>query len=917
MEGSVLVIGGGIAGIQASLDLTELGFKVYLVEKTPSIGGHMAKLEKTFPTEDCALCILAPKMVEIYRNPNIDLLTLSKVKKVIGEPGNFTVTVSKKPRYIDETKCKGCGDCAARCPKIEAPNHFDMDLGKRKSIYLPFPQATPPVYLIDPELCLFLNRGVCGVCKKVCKAGAIDFEQKRIDIKIKVGAIVVATGFDMLGKELSPRWGYQYKNVVNALEYERILCITGPFGGQILRLSDEQEPRNVAFIQCAGSVDMEENVPYCSRVCCLYSAKEAVLTSKYSENIKTFVFRHKLRAFGRNFYDFATRAQKEYGVRYIQSKIYDISENPRTNDLIIHYKDLDSGDEKDFVANMVILAAPLVYSAGTKKLAKVLGIALDKYGFYKERSYFEKSLSSREGIFLCGFCQSPMDISETVADASAVASQVANYLSSARYSRIQVRDLSASHQEELIHITPSTLVIGGGISGMTAALNIANQGFKTYLVEKEKVLGGNLKYINVLYPIEQKASSLLDSLIQRVNKHPNIELFLSAQIEEIKGSIGNFIASIRDATKIVHKFNFGTIIIATGGREFKPKGLFQYSEENKNIITQLELEQRLQEGNLDWLNHINHVTSILCVGARQKGGFSYCSNVCCSNTIKNINVLEEIKPELRMLVFHRDLHMAKKEFEKFFSERRKTAKFIRYSPKNLPEIKKTSQEPERYRIKVRDDTNPENMIEFGTDLIILSTPMIPADGLADLASKLGLSLGENGFFTEAHTNLRPLDFVNDGVFLCGCAQWPKNVQDSISQATGAAGRASRFLSLKTITRSKLKFLSFVLSIECHFKDMQVDIEKCNGCGRCVEACSFKAIILRDIEKIFEDISMNMKKAFINPAICKGCGRCATTCRLKAITARHFNFDQISAIIDPFFLEKSDPREKEKPMIVSQ
>ncbi|KKK52369.1 hypothetical protein LCGC14_3105620, partial [marine sediment metagenome] len=289
MEGSVLVIGGGIAGIQTSLDLTELGFKVYLVERTPSIGGRMSQLDKTFPTNDCALCILAPKMVEVFRNPNIELMTYHEVKKVEGKPGNFKVIVLKKPRYIDEEKCKGCGDCANRCPKIEVGNVFDMNLGKRKSVYIPFPQAVPPVYLIDPDLCLKLTRGVCGVCEKVCEPKAIDFEQKSLEIKLNVGAVVVATGFDIL-TQLSSRWGYNFKNVVSALEYERILSASGPFGGQVLRPSDEKEPENIAFIQCAGSRDLHENVPYCSSVCCMYTAKEAIITKEHSEHSNCYVF---------------------------------------------------------------------------------------------------------------------------------------------------------------------------------------------------------------------------------------------------------------------------------------------------------------------------------------------------------------------------------------------------------------------------------------------------------------------------------------------------------------------------------------------------------------------------------------------------------------------------------------------------
>ncbi|MFW9952093.1 MAG: FAD-dependent oxidoreductase, partial [Candidatus Thorarchaeota archaeon] len=388
MEGAVLVIGGGIAGIQTSLDLTELGFKVYLVEKSPSIGGRMAQLDKTFPTNDCSLCILAPKMVEVFRSPNIELMTYHEVTKVSGKAGNFKVTVLKKPRYIDESKCKGCGDCASKCPKIEVPNLFDMNLGKRKSAYIPFPQAVPPVYLIDPELCLKINKGVCGVCAKVCQAEAINFEQKPQEKELNVGAIVVATGFDMPAENLTSRWGYNYDNVVSALEYERILCASGPFGGHILRPSDHTEPEKIAFVQCAGSRDLHEGVPYCSSVCCMYTAKEAIITKEHSDKSQCFVFRHDIRAYGKNFYEFTQRAQKEYGVKYFQTKISTIEEDPETKDLIIHYENLKNGDFDDFRADLVVLATPLVPSNGSQQLAKILGIDLDEYNFFREKDYF-------------------------------------------------------------------------------------------------------------------------------------------------------------------------------------------------------------------------------------------------------------------------------------------------------------------------------------------------------------------------------------------------------------------------------------------------------------------------------------------------------------------------------------------------
>jgi heterodisulfide reductase subunit A len=918
MEGSVLVIGGGIAGIQASLDLTELGFKVHLIEKEPSIGGRMAQFDKLFPSNDCSLCVLAPKMVSVYKNPNIELYTLSEVKEVSGSAGDFTVTIVKKPRYVDETKCRGCGDCAAKCPKVEAPNIFDMNLGRRKSSYIPFPQATPPVYLIDPEICLYLNRDVCGVCQKVCQAEAINFKQKEEEISLNVGAIVVSIGFDMLGDELSTRWGYQYDNVVNSLEYERMLSSSGPFGGSILRPSDEQEPEKIAFIQCMASISSEQNISYCSQVCCMYTAKHALNTKKKLKDSQVTVFRHNIRVFGKDFYEYTKKIQEEHGLNYIHTKLKDIEEDPNTNDLIIHYKNLQKDEVNDFKANLVVLAAPLVSSKGTKELAQILGIELDNYTFFKERSYFNNSLSTRDGIFLCGFCRGPMNISETVYNASGVAGQVAILLNSEKFSQIEEREIDILQEEDIINITPSALIIGGGVSGITAALNMSNQGFKTYIVEKEKVLGGNLNNINILYPIQERASDYLNNIIDEVKRNEKIEVFRSAQIEKIKGTIGNYEIGIADINNEVHTFNAGVIIVTTGCQEFKPKRQFQYDELNRNVLTLLDLEQKLKNEDKSWLDKINHVTIILCVQARQRFGYSYCSNVCCTNSIKNIKILKEIKPELEILVLFRDLHAAKKEFEDIFNERKKTANYLRYNLNNVPSVVKINKDPEEYRIEVCDDVDPNKKIDFDTDLIVLATPMIPSKDLKELSTMLNVPLDENGFFPEAHEKMRPLDFVTHGVFVAGCAQWPKNIQDSITQANGAAGRASRFLSRGKISTTNLEFMSFLLSIECYFKDLIVNTEKCNGCGVCAENCAFKAIDIVDTESKFEDVSLPVKKAVINSALCKGCGKCASTCKLKAIKAKHYDFKQISSIIDPYFLEKVKTvkiEDEEIPMMV--
>jgi len=1021
MEGSALVIGGGIAGIQTSIDLTELGFKVYLVEREPSIGGRMAQLDKTFPTNDCSLCILAPKMVEVFRNPNIELMTYHEVKKISGETGNFNVTVLKKPRYLDETKCKGCGDCATKCPKIEVPNLFDMSLGKRKSIYIPFPQAVPPVYLIDPEICLKLTKGVCGVCEKVCTVEAIDYEQKPQDIEINVGAIVVATGFDMPAEQLSSRWGYRYKNIVSALEYERILCASGPFEGHVLRPSDQKEPQKIAFIQCAGSRDLHENVPYCSSVCCMYTAKEAIITKEHSDNSDCYVFRHDIRAYGKNFYEFTQRAQDEYGVKYFQTKISTIEEDKENNDLIIHYEDLKTGKFSDFRANLVVLATPLVPTKGTEELAGILDVELDKYNFYKEQSYFNKSLSSKEGIFLCGFCQGPMDIPETVADASGVASQVAMALNSVKFneikekevnepereikitdeprigvlichcginigkyvdvssaveyvktlpyvvhvednmyscssdSQIRIKELIKEHNlnrfivasctprtheslfqetcveiglnkylfemvnirdqcswvhmneyefatdkakdlirmsvakarllkpltESLLDITPNALIIGGGISGMTAALNLASQGFQTYIVEKENKLGGNLNDLNILYPIHEDSSKFLNEIKTKVEKSKNIQVFLSSNLKEIKGFIGNYNVSIIDSEKNVQDLKVGTIIVATGALELKPEGLFQYSEKNKNVITQLELEKKLKGDDKSWLDGIDRITVILCVNARQKEGITYCSNVCCGVSLKNISILKELKPELEIAVLYRDFQMAKKEFEEYYRDRRKESMFLRYDLEGQPEIVKINEKPEKYQVSIFE-TNLQDQLQFETDLVVLSTPMIPPENLQELAKMLKVPLDKNGFFLEAHVKLRPLDFATEGIFLSGCAQWPKNIQDSISQANGAAGRANRILSAKTIKTSGLI--------------AEVNQERCIGCGKCESVCPYNAIELIEKEIEFEDCTIITKKSYVNSALCKGCGTCGAQCPNSTIVIKHFSFEQINAMI---------------------
>ncbi|MFB0562598.1 MAG: FAD-dependent oxidoreductase [Candidatus Lokiarchaeia archaeon] len=429
--GSVLVIGGGIAGIQASLDLTGLGYKVYLVEKNPSIGGRMAQLDKTFPTNDCSLCILAPKMVEVGRNPNIELLTYSEVKSVSGKAGSFKVQVLHKPRYVDEKICKACGTCSEKCPK-KVKNEYDMGLGQSKAIYTPFAQAVPNTYLINADECIYFERGKCRTCEKFCPAGAIDFEQKERIEEINVGAIIVATGFDQFDLTQKKEYGYgRFPNVISALEFERLMCASGPTGGHIVRPSDHEAPEKIAWIQCVGSRDTKAK-PYCSSVCCMYATKEAIISKEHDPNLDCYIFYIDMRAFGKGFQDFVNRAKDEYDVKYTRGKVSHIIEDPKTNNPKLRFEDMEKMDLGEMEAGLVVLSPALVPSKGTKQLAEILGVNLDENCFIKEKNEFSPVETNVSGIYICGYVQGPKDIPESVAQASAAAAKASELLAPAR-----------------------------------------------------------------------------------------------------------------------------------------------------------------------------------------------------------------------------------------------------------------------------------------------------------------------------------------------------------------------------------------------------------------------------------------------------------------------------------------------------
>ena len=426
-----LVIGGGIAGIQTALDIADAGFEVDIVETKPTIGGKMAQLDKTFPTLDCAACILTPKMVEVAQNEKIRIFSYSEVTDVKGFVGNFDVTIKRKARYVKEEVCTGCGLCTEKCPQKKVPNEFNLGMDNRRAIYIPFAQAVPKVATIDPRYCTKLKTGKCGVCSKVCTAGAIDYEAKDEYIEEKYGAIVAATGFNPISMEKFDEFAYsQSKDVITSLELERLMNAAGPTGGTLLRPSDGEHPHTIVFVQCVGSrcdACAEKGKEYCSKICCMYTAKHAMLIRDKYPDTDVYVFYIDVRTPGKNFDEFYRRAVEEYGVHYIKGMVGKVS--PEGKKLKVQASDLLDGRQLHIDADLVVLAAAIEPDKSARPLATMLTASMDTNDFFTEAHPKLRPVESpTAGVFLSGACQGPKDIPETVSQAGAAASKVIGLL---------------------------------------------------------------------------------------------------------------------------------------------------------------------------------------------------------------------------------------------------------------------------------------------------------------------------------------------------------------------------------------------------------------------------------------------------------------------------------------------------------
>lgn len=996
--GAVMIVGGGISGMQAALDLANSGFKVYIVEENPSIGGRMAQLDKTFPTNDCSMCMISPKLIEVGKHLNIELLTYSEVDSIEGEEGNFTVKVLKKARMVNMDKCTGCGTCQEKCPS-KTDSEFDMGLAKRKSIFSPFPQAIPNVPVIDTTKCVFFLKGKCKACEKFCLTEAIDFEQKDEIVEVQVGSIIAAPGFKPYNPNfIEGDYGYnRMANVITSLEFERILSASGPFQGQVMRPSDGQHPVKVAWIQCIGSRKPEICKDYCSSVCCMYATKQAIIAREHDEKIQPTIFYMDIRAFGKGFERYYQSAKDKFGVEYIKAMPTPMVREKDNGNIVLEYTD-DSGIKTYAEYDMVILSVGLEPSLATKELAETLDIELDQFGFCKTDE-LKPGQTSKPGIYASGVFNAPMDIPESVQNASGAAFLASQPIVEARGTQVtdkqyppekdfsgqdprigvficrcgtniarvvdvpemaeyaktlpnvvyadeaiyacstdtqakmsqlieehglnrmvvascsprtheplfqdtcreagmnkylfemaNIRDqcswVHATHipeandkardlvrmavaraatleplHESRAPLTRTGLVIGGGAAGMTAALGLASQGFETVLVERQAELGGNMRDIYYTHEKDSDPQTVLTELIQQIEKEPNLTLYLNAEVKNIAGYVGNYKSTIRTESGDV-EYEHGIMIVATGGSEYHPEGEYLFGESDK-VVTQHKFEEKLAKSEIDAAS-LNSVVMIQCVGSREDPNM-YCSRVCCTHAVKNALKLKETNPGLNIYVLYRDMRtFAMKELV-YEEARRQGVLFIKYDVNEKPEV---TEENGQLKVKTFDPVMDDEIL-IPADLLVLSAAIRPQGDAAALGSKLKVPLNQDNFFMEAHMKLRPLDFVNEGMFMCGLAHAPKFLSESIAQARGAVSRAVTILSQPYLMTGG------VIS--------EVDEDKCVACLTCVRACPFGVPKFGDRNAVV-----------IEAAACQGCGICASVCPRKAINVLNYKDEQVAA-----------------------
>ena len=999
---SALVIGAGVGGMKAALELAEVGIQVYLLDRSPNIGGEISQLERQFPTNRCCMCQMLPTYgrdsssqyclrKDLY-HPYITLISQADVEKVEGDACDFSVDVKIRSRFIKEDLCIGCGICSEVCP-IEVRDEFNL-LGLRKAAYIKYPQAIPNIYTIDQEHC---NR--CGNCVEKCPTQAIDLSRQDETKKLKVGAIILAAGFDEFDPSEWSEYGYgRYPNVVTSIELERIFSETGPYEGKLVRPSDKEPVKKVAFLQCIGSRTHESN--YCSSACCMYAMKEAMILKEINPELEITIFYMDLRAFGKGYHRYFLKARDELGINFTCCRVPTIKQNPETGNLSLTFLDKEGNLQLEEY-DMTVLSIGQRPPKGHEHILRLLDLRENEWGFCQTHR-FSPVETSRKGIYVCGPFSGPRDIPDTICQATAAASGVVNLLESTSDKKdeaqvditrdeivdlvdeepniaifickcggeistiVDIKSLAKSlkllpavrvveevpylcqadtlseikeqlrelktnrvifascvpygyerkyqqvvreaglnpslmeivnlreqvawvHKEEkeeaqkkalgLVRATveklrrqeplsstrvpikhQKVLIIGGGLAGLVSSLSLSRLGVEVCLVEQSNELGGNLK--EKRYNLEgDEPQVLLKQLLEEIKKNGLIHIHLESTVIDISGQMGDFTATIVSKSGEKETIAHGALIVATGGRERKPQE-YHYGDSDR-IITQKELEKKIVEKQ----ELPGSVLMIQCVESRDDKRL-YCSRVCCSQAVANALRLKEINPQTEITILYRDV-MTYGFKEAYYTKcREKGVTFIRYSLEDKPRVTL-----EDGAIKI-DVNNPDlkKTLRFSPDLLVLSSGIDPNDNKS-LAEVLNLELDEDGFFKEAEVKFRPVDFLVEGIFLCGLAHSPMFIEETIAQAQAAAQRAWTLLSKSSIEASR--FVSYV------------NERRCSLCELCIAACPYQARV-KDEEN---------RKIVVREALCQGCGACAMVCPNSAAKLKGCRDDQMFSMVD--------------------
>ncbi len=1012
VKNSVLVIGGGIAGMQAAIQCARLGFKVTLVEEAPSIGGHMSRLDKTFPTNDCAMCILSPRMHEVKRGEGIEILTNCRIESVSGVPGNFCVAIRKVPRFVLEDRCIGCGTCTEKCP-VKIPDPFNLGLNETKAIHQLFPQAVPAVPVIEKDVCRFFLKGKCRICEKLCPTGAIKFDQHDEIISLQVGAIISAAGFRTFDPGKIPHYSYLLSpNILTSLEFERILSPTGPTGGSLVKISDGSPPATIAFVQCVGSRDVTQNRPYCSEVCCLITFKQAMLALERGGLEEIAIFYIDKRAQEKEGEEYLVRLERDERVRFVKGKVAKIT--PQNGLITLDYSDPEGGFHK-YRADMVVLAVGI--EARGSNLLDMLGLEGDSWGFAVSD---ETDLEGQgRGIYPCGGMRGPTSIPGAVLGSEAAACDVANFLgvpsarkgcatSSGLDSPSDVRlgvficrcgtniagvvdtkevvkfakglpnvvwaqenlfSCSSDATKEMARTvrekgitrllvascTPRThlpifqdvmkeagmnpglvsmanireqcawvhktkpddatekakrlvegavgkisssrplsflsspvvkkaLILGGGVSGLTAARMLANQGIEAVIVEKTQKIGGrSLKCLE-----DFKTGNLkkyFEETISGVEKNENTKIYVNAELKRFSGSPGNFVSEIsvnNGKKEQTIEVSHGALIVSIGAERLKPFGLFGYGEV-EGVMTQSELEKEIlgELATRSWdsyvsrscirpsgayfespLSNIRHLCMIQCVGSRSEERL-YCSRVCCTRAVIHSLILKSLYPHMNIIVLYRDIRTYGFNDLLYQEAREKGVVFVKYDPEVPPSVSPVRlgrSRAVRVELKAFQNRYPvgsgASSLCLTVDRLVLSEATIPTEDHVGLSRLLKLPLSSSGFFMEKHLKLGPAETQIEGVYVCGQAHYPKTIDESVTHAKAVTAKALSLLAEDVRT-------GFAPTVS-------VDGGRCIRCLTCVRVCPYEVPVFRD-----GDI-------FIDKLRCQGCGICVAECPNKAI-----------------------------------